>query len=160
MQHKYILIFVLVFVTKVCGWSQEKQDTTLSLDSLVTDSSTRALLVKTALEYIGVSYRRGQSNAKGFDCSGYVKFVYNKFNLDLPHSSSSQFKQCHRITKEVAQPGDLVFFVTRGKRISHVGIYLGNQQFVHAPSYGKKVSVSTLESAYYKRRLAGFGAVL
>jgi cell wall-associated NlpC family hydrolase len=113
-----------------------------------------------AKEYIGVRYRHGQSNAHGFDCSGYVKYIFRKFDFSLPHSSSAQYKQCRRVKFNEAQPGDLVFFVINGKHISHVGIYLGNHMFIHSPSYGKRVSIESLDGAYYKRRLLGFGSVL
>ena len=108
----------------------------------------------------GVSYHYSQSNEDGFDCSGYVKYIYGNFGYSLPRSSFDQYKQSRHLKAVDALPGDLVFFITRGKRISHVGIYLGNNQFIHSPSRGKSVSISNLDEIYYKKHLAGFGAYL
>jgi cell wall-associated NlpC family hydrolase len=160
MEKKLLIIFGLIFFAPLLAFSQEKTETSAVKDTLIIGSSIREMLIKKAKEYIGVKYRRGQSNKNGFDCSGFVKYVYEKFNFSLPHSSRAQFKQCKQIKIEDAQPGDLVFFVTLGKRISHVGIYLGDHLFIHAPSRGLRVSISTLDALYYKKRLVGFGSVL
>lgn len=120
----------------------------------------RLSIVEKAREYIGVNYRYGRSDEQGFDCSGYVRFVYSKFGFTLPHSSSEQYKQSRHVKNRKALPGDLVFFQTRGKPIGHVGIYLGDNSFIHSPSRGKQVCIESLDSAYYKSRLVGFGSFL
>lgn len=129
-------------------------------DSINSCEATRYNIIQKACNYIGVSYRYGQSSEKGFDCSGYVKFIYQKFGLSLPHSSYAQYKMSKHLDNTEAQTGDLVFFITRGKSISHVGIYLGNNQFIHSPGRGQTVSVDSLGAGYYKRHLVGFGSVL
>lgn len=130
-------------------------------DTIIYSDTIRNGIIGKALKYIGVGYHYGQSSEKGFDCSGYVKYVYGSFGLPLPHSSYEQYKMSTRIKAPEAEPGDLVFFITRGgKRISHVGIYLGDNQFIHSTSRGKTVSVSSLDAEYYKRHLAAFGSVL
>jgi cell wall-associated NlpC family hydrolase len=113
-----------------------------------------------AKKYMGVSYHYSQSNENGFDCSGYVKYVYSSLGYSLPRSSFDQYHQSRHLKANEAQPGDLVFFITHGKKISHVGIYLGNNQFIHSPSKGKSVSISNLDDIYYKKHLAGFGTYL
>jgi len=127
--------------------------------TVLTDS-LRASLVKNARQYIGVKYQYSQSNENGFDCSGYVKYVYGNFGYSLPRSSFDQYKQSRHVKAVEAQPGDLIFFVTRGRKVSHVGIYLGDNLFIHSPSKGKSVSISNLDEIYYKKHLAGFGAYL
>lgn len=113
-----------------------------------------------ASNYLGVKYRYGQASEKGFDCSGFVKFVFRNFGFDLPHSAYYLYKITRHVESTKAQCGDLVFFITRGKGVSHVGIYLGNNQFIHSPGKGRTVSIDSLGTNYYKRHLVGFGSVL
>jgi hypothetical protein len=172
MKLKYIKILILLLLLPLKGWSQsdfkvifdEDEDPKVTVhDTLipfVLTDTLRTSLVSNAKKYIGVSYHYSQSNENGFDCSGYVKYVYGNFGYSLPRSSFDQYKQSRHVKALEAQPGDLVFFVTRGKKISHVGIYLGNNQFIHSPSKGKSVSISNLEELYYKQHLAGFGSYL
>lgn len=160
MRKKRWILSGFMFFATILAFAQENPIPGTPKDSLVTELSIREMLIKKAKEYIGVKYRRGQSNSKGFDCSGFVKYVFGKFNLSLPHSSLAQYRQCIKIKIDEAQPGDLVFFATLGKYISHVGIYLGNNLFIHAPSRGYRVSISTLDAAYYKKHFIGFGTIL
>jgi cell wall-associated NlpC family hydrolase len=170
MQLKYINILILILVLPFKSWSQSDFKVIFDDDppAAVNDApkitvladSLRASLVGNAMKYIGVRYHYSQSNENGFDCSGYVKYVYGNFGYSLPRSSYEQYKQSRHIKAFKAQPGDLVFFVTRGKKISHVGIYLGNNQFIHSPGKGKSVSISNLDEIYYKKHLAGFGTYL
>lgn len=129
-------------------------------DSTAKHKIIRKGIIEKAFDYIGVHYRYGASSEKGFDCSGFVKFVFRKFGLELPHSSYSQYQFSKHIETNEAQFGNLVFFVTRGKGVSHVGIYLGNEQFIHSPGRGKTVSIDSLNAGYYKKHLVGFGSVL
>jgi uncharacterized protein YfaT (DUF1175 family) len=122
--------------------------------------SLRFLIVKNANKYLGVRYHYGQSNANGFDCSGFVRYVYGNCGYTLPHSSLAQYQMSKHVKAAKALPGDLVFFRTHGRHVSHVGIYLGDSTFIHSPSTGKTVSVDSLNAAYYKNRLVGFGKVL
>lgn len=127
---------------------------------MVTDTALRYLIVEKARQYLGVGYLYGHSNENGFDCSGYVKYVYSNFGYDLPRSSHEQFYKSRHIKKRQVQPGDLVFFKISGRQVSHVGIYIGDDLFIHAPSSGKKVTVDSMEADYYKRHFAGFGTML
>jgi len=115
------------------------------------------LLVEFALQLRDIRYRRGgRAPATGFDCSGFVHYVFAKvLGLDLPSDSASQYASGEKIARADMQAGDLVFFHTRGKRISHVGIYLGEGQFIHAPTTGERVKVSSLGESYWSRRFAG-----
>jgi len=117
----------------------------------------RHLLVEFALQLRDIRYRRGgRAPATGFDCSGFVHYVFAKvLGLDLPSDSASQYASGENIARADMQAGDLVFFHTRGKRISHVGIYLGEGRFIHAPTTGERVKVSSLGESYWSRRFVG-----
>jgi cell wall-associated NlpC family hydrolase len=129
-------------------------------DTVINCDTLRKEIIKKAHDYIGVRYCYGKSCETAFDCSGYVKFIYKSFGLTLPHSSYYQYKMSKHMASTEAKPGDLVFFITRGKGISHVGIYLGENLFIHSPGRGRYVSVDTLDTGYYHNHLVGFGAVL
>lgn len=111
-------------------------------------------------DWYGVRYRSGGDDKAGVDCSGFVKRLYEHvFSTDLLRTAFEQFNNC-RIVKEKddLQEGDLVFFRTHGKRISHVGVYLANYYFVHA-STSKGVIISSLNEDYWKRYYAGAGYI-
>jgi len=121
-------------------------------------SRLRQALVALAMQLRDVRYvRGGHSPSTGFDCSGFVRYVFaHAIGLRLPANSARQFLAGARVKRGDMQPGDLVFFHTRGKkRISHVGIYLDNGRFIHSPSAGKSVEVSSLDEAYWAKRFAG-----
>jgi len=104
----------------------------------------------------GVPYNYGGSSPRGFDCSGLVYYAYREAGFVVPRTSREQLRASRPLTLKEALPGDLVFFSTPEK-VSHVGIYLGGQQFVHAPSTGKSVEIETLEQDYYRRHLIRIG---
>ena len=117
----------------------------------------RSEIVRTAKRFIGVPYKWGGTSAKkGFDCSGLTLVVYRLNGLGLPRASFHQFKTGRAISRQELQAGDLVFFATRKpKRVSHVGIYIGDGKFIHAPRRGKDVRISKLSSPYYSKRYMG-----
>lgn len=115
-------------------------------------------LVALAMELRNIRYRRGGKNPdSGFDCSGFVRYVFlHSLGLDLPTSSAAQFVAGVKVARDDMRSGDLVFFRTAGKnRISHVGIYLDGGRFIHAPSAGKTVRVDSLSETYWSKRFAG-----
>jgi cell wall-associated NlpC family hydrolase len=139
-----------------------KKGKTLDLsmnDSMLIDT-LRMQIIEKARQYIGVNYKYGQSNENGFDCSGYVKYIYGQFGYTLPHSSYEQYSKSKPLKGNNAKPGDLVFFVTRGSKVSHVGIYMGDNTFIHSPSRGKQVRIDSLDSEYFRRHLAGFRTII
>ncbi len=111
----------------------------------------RGLLVRVAKAFLGVPYKLGGSTLKGIDCSALVKKIYEVFNIQLPRTAREQFKVGIRIEKDQLKEGDLVFFRRRGNN-AHVGIYVGDNQFVHASSYSREVRVDYLNTPYYSQR--------
>lgn len=118
-------------------------------------SNIRTKLVEEAFDYLGVKYRYGGESKSGLDCSALTRLVYKAIGIILPQNSSLQYKNGMEIEKEEALPGDLVFF-KRGSGIGHVGIYLGNDLFVHASYTLRRVVISSLSERYFKERFAGF----
>ena len=109
------------------------------------------LLVKVAMGFLGAPYRLGGSSVTGIDCSGFVKKIYQFFNIDLPRTAYEQSCVGMRVSRHELAEGDLLFFNTR-KNVGHVGIYIGNNKFVHACSRKKGVRVDNLDTPYYDRR--------
>lgn len=117
----------------------------------------RDQIVRTALSFEGVSYKWGGiSPSSGFDCSGLTMAVYQLNGLRLPRTSAQQYTYGKLIRKKELKKGDLVFFATSGgSAISHVGVYIGDNQFIHAPSEGKSITTESLSNRYYKKRYVG-----
>jgi peptidoglycan endopeptidase LytF len=115
----------------------------------------KADVVRLAYGYRGTPYRYGSSGNGSFDCSGFTSYVYRKKGVSLPHNAAAQFGHGSRVKGGQMKPGDLVFFNTGRRRISHVGIYAGEGKFVHASSGGGRVRVDSLNSGYYRSRLVG-----
>jgi len=117
----------------------------------------RSELVKTARRFIGIPYRWGGTTAKnGFDCSGLTMVSYRLNGLNLPRVSRSQYKAGRWVAKSKLRPGDLVFFATKGgKRVTHVGMYAGNGEFIHAPRTGKNVRIEKLSNKFFAKTYVG-----
>lgn len=122
--------------------------------------TVRGTITRIATDMVGVPYRYGGTSPKeGFDCSGLVFYSYTRAGLSVPRNSIELFKAAEKIPLDAAREGDLVFFQDQ-RRLSHVGIYIGGGRFVHAPSSGSAVRVSTLDSEYYRRHLVGVGRLI
>ncbi|MDR0310710.1 MAG: C40 family peptidase [Acidobacteriota bacterium] len=122
----------------------------------VEELTTRDRLVEAGFNMLGVRYRFGGTSEKtGFDCSALVKNLFEKVGFTLPRSSREQYKQGEKVAKEDLQKGDLVFFSSSGKTPTHVGIYIGDNQFLHAASRAKKVIISDLGKTWYDLRYLG-----
>ena len=117
----------------------------------------RAELVTTVRRFLGVPYRWGGEDRKnGFDCSGLTMVSYRLNGLNLPRNSRMQFKAGQYVAKKNLRQGDLVFFATKGgKRVTHVGMYVGNGKFIHAPRTGKTVRVASLANNFWKKTYVG-----
>ena len=117
---------------------------------------TAATVKDTALSYRGVPYRFGGTDpASGFDCSGFIHYVLAKHQLDVPRTTSEQFRLGQRVKREDIRPGDLVFFSTIAPGASHVGLAISATEFVHAPATSGVVRVESLQSTYWRPRFVG-----
>lgn len=121
----------------------------------VPKQSVGAEAAQHAMSMIGTYYQYGGSTpAQGFDCSGLIQYSYKKAGRMVPRNTRLQRKSSRSISYQGLKKGDLLFFHQAGKRFGHVAIYVGNQQFVHAPSSGKRVRVDSLKNRYWRRHLA------
>jgi len=120
-------------------------------------SDIRDELVGHAKKYLGVPYRWGWEDVStGFDCSGLTLSVYRESGINLPRTARSQYSKGRYVSKRDLKEGDLVFFKTgKGSSITHVGVYIGRNTFIHAPGKGKKVRTESLSASYYKKRYGG-----
>lgn len=116
-----------------------------------------AELVVTSMGFLGVPYKRGGNSVEtGFDCSGFVRAMYEQtLGLILPRRAEQQAAATDKIDRADLQPGDLVFFNTMRRAFSHVGIYLGDGKFIHSPKPGSEVRVEDMGLSYWKRRFDG-----
>jgi len=115
------------------------------------------LMLGQAMTLLGVPYKRGGHSAEsGFDCSGFVRHLYEtSIGRLLPRRAEEQAVATEKIDRSELNPGDLVFFNTMRRTFSHVGIYIGDGKFIHAPSAGKAVRVDDLRAAYWTKRFTG-----
>ena len=114
-------------------------------------------LITQAMDLLGVPYRRGGNNeTSGFDCSGFVRHLYeSSVGMLLPRRAEEQARSTETIDRSELKPGDLVFFNTMKRAFSHVGIYVGDGKFIHSPRPGKAVKVDDMRSAYWQKRFNG-----
>jgi cell wall-associated NlpC family hydrolase len=165
---KYSVIAVLLCCTLANGVrAQEAQPAPSTTAAAVVEASAAAAadgyferardVIFYALSMIGISYRWGGSTPQtGFDCSGFVMHVYQQIaGLVLPRDSYSMARVGEQVSGDDLRPGDLVFFNTLRKPFSHVGIYLGEQRFVHSPSSGGRVQIVSMNEPYWKTRYNG-----
>ncbi|MBQ6868462.1 MAG: C40 family peptidase [Clostridia bacterium] len=118
-------------------------------------------VVNKAKQYLGVKYVYGGASPSGFDCSGFTSYVYKQFGIKLNRSSSAQTSNGYKVSKSELQLGDLVFFSSPGsKSVGHVGIYIGNGNFIHAVKPGRAVEIDTMTSGYYNTYYWGARRVL
>jgi len=113
-------------------------------------------LVVNAMGFLGVPYRRGGSSENGVDCSGFVRTIYEQtVGLMLPRRANEQAAATQKIDRSELKPGDLVFFNTMRRTFSHVGIYVGDNKFIHAPKPGARVRVEDMGLSYWNTRFDG-----
>ncbi|OYU12184.1 MAG: glycoside hydrolase [Comamonadaceae bacterium PBBC1] len=166
----WILLTVICLVSPVALSAPSDEEVQTALDtglvsqlggqiSQVKDkaSSKATGMVMQAMDLLGVPYKRGgSSESSGFDCSGFVRHLYEKsVGQLLPRRAEEQARSTEVIESEELKPGDLVFFNTMKRAFSHVGIYVGDGKFIHAPRSGKSVKVDDMRSAYWQKRFNG-----
>jgi cell wall-associated NlpC family hydrolase len=162
--HRKLLAAVVLFGSLQMGsaFAQSLVEIEPSPKSFASTVSTAVadkteLLINNAMQLIGVRYRWGGNTPQsGLDCSGFVRYVFNDtFGFLLPRKSAQMSKVGLEIGKEELQPGDLVFFNTMRHAFSHVGIYVGDNKFIHAPSKGKSIRVDDMTKVYWEKRYNG-----
>ncbi|MDK8193090.1 C40 family peptidase [Paenibacillus sp. UMB7766-LJ446] len=124
----------------------------LMLSNYAGSASANEVRIETQVnKVIGTPYLMGGTSTSGFDCSGFILYIMDKYNINLPRTSQMQAKSGAAVEMEDLRTGDLVFFNTSGRGISHAGIYIGNDSFAHSSS-SKGVTISGLNEKYYKER--------
>lgn len=160
-----LLTAALLILLAGCASQPQRKGSALigssSSPPIIIDSHKRNEVVMTALGLIDTRYKYGGSSpATGFDCSGLVAYVFAKSaSQRLPHNTEALARQSRPIAKSQLSAGDFVFFNTLNQSLSHVGIYLGDGQFINAPSSGGKVRIDSLNSRYFAQRFDGAGTL-
>jgi len=165
---KFNLLYILLVIVILSACSSKKSVTATSSKSAsyehikntlqLTDKEMHTPLYEFIAEWYGVPYKYGECSKNGIDCSGFVNLLYQKvYHKTLERNSNDIFqKQCKKINKNGLKEGDLVFFKIDSKEISHVGVYLRNNKFVHA-STKKGVMISDLNEPYFQKHFYAFG---
>lgn len=147
-----ILLILLVFLS-ACSTPEPRRNAFISRKPVIAlqDESKRSDVVMYAFGLISVDYRFGGNNPEsGLDCSGMVSYIYqNSLGLKLPHNAAQIAGLGREINGADMRPGDLVFFNTQNRPFSHVGIYIGDGRFIHAPHTNGKIEVSSLKNRYF-----------
>ncbi len=163
----YALCLLLTFFSVSCSaiepMPMPTADANVSLEQISKEQNTynwsgrAGEVLVNALSLTGIKYARGGNTPEaGFDCSGFVRYVFKQAaSLTLPHSALAISQIGKTVPKNDLQPGDLVFFNTMRNTFSHVGIYLGNNRFIHSPSAGGKVRVESMQDGYWSTRFSG-----
>lgn len=162
---KWPLLFILFTFVVACTGKQQPtgqessittdQKPSISPEKAIESPGTQALDV--ARKMLGIPYRYGGTDPRGFDCSGLVRYAFNQSGVKLPRTSREIFRASQKINPQKIEPGDLVFFALSANKISHVGIYAGQSRFIHSPSSGKGVSYASMANPYWQRRLIAAG---
>jgi len=157
--NQIIFIFLLAAILVGCSSAPHKSSNTTRYQQ-VTNKHQQKAIINNARAMLGVKYYYGGSSANtGFDCSGLVYYSYLKQGIKIPRTTTAQLKTSRKIPKSALRVGDLVFFAINGSKVSHVGIFLGNNKFIHAPSTGKKVNITTMDSKYWRKRFITGGRI-
>ena len=132
-------------------------ETRMPVRESVIGSSVGSEIVIRAVALLGSPYKWGGNDPAGFDCSGLVRYLHHEVGIDVPRTAAEQYRAATPVNPADLEPGDLLFFRTRGRAVSHVAIYAGSGRFVHAPKTGSTIELRALEDDYYRRRLIGAG---
>ena len=138
------------------GGSAPKANTTVKAPASNGSSYVRSA----ALRFLGIRYANGGTSGWGMDCSGYTQAVYRSMGISLPRTAAAQFRSGYAVGRSNLQAGDLMFFNTMGRGVSHVAIYLGSGQFANANSYYGRTMIDNLSNPYWSSRYVGARRVL
>jgi len=160
-QRLALLLALAAAVTGCAGLPQQPAaPPRATIEPRAADTYVGAAIAELARDLVGSQYRYGGAKPdEGFDCSGLVFYTYGKAGYRVPRTSQELFRVARKIALGDAGAGDLMFFQDETK-LSHVGIYLGDGWFVHAPASGQQVAVANLDSPYYQQHLVAVGRLL
>jgi cell wall-associated NlpC family hydrolase len=153
-----VLGYLPLFLLTACSTVPNHPPVTMAFNPQANNPSEALgeIIVQSANLQMGVPYKfGGESPYEGFDCSGLALYSHRINGISIPRRTAEQFEQGKHINRTDLNSGDLLFFRTMGKSVSHVGIYMGNNIFIHAPNSRKNVQTETLDNPYYKRRYLG-----
>ena len=152
-----LLLITIVFYVTACS-SPSKYPASDSVKSK--SHSKQKRIISIAKAQLGKPYRfGGTSPTKGFDCSGLINFSFKKAGLAVPRTTKQLYRASSPISRRHLKTGDLVFFKINRRKVSHVGLYLGNNRFIHAPSSGKYVNIANLNDKYWRQRFVRGGRI-
>lgn len=153
----FTVLSFCVFAQTVNTQTETPAESSKTLNALKDLRDRTSDLTINAMSLLGIKYKRGgDSPENGLDCSGFVRLVFkNSSETELPRTAKEISDKGDKIAQKDIKPGDLVFFNTLKKSFSHVGIYLGDSKFIHAPSAGGKVRIESMNVAYWKKRFNG-----
>jgi murein DD-endopeptidase len=162
---KWPLLFMLLMLVVACSGKPQPtgQDSSVTSNQKPSSSPSKAIIspgaqaLDVAREMLGTPYRYGGRDPRGFDCSGLVGYAFNQGGIELPRTSREIFRISQKLAPQKLEPGDLVFFAISANKISHVGIYAGQNRFIHSPSSGKGVSYARMDNSYWQKCLVGAG---
>ena len=157
-----LLLPLLLGTSAAQAADQDNNDASGMLQRISSFTDRATSLAIEAMSLVGIHYRRGgNSPEKGLDCSGLVRYVFSQsMQMALPHNALAISKMGSNVDRDQLQPGDLVFFNTLRRTFSHVGIYLGDNKFIHAPTPGSAVRIESMDLNYWKARFNGARRVL
>ena len=158
--HRFVtgLCLTALLVASGSAWcAEEPEQASTPMEKLQSFTDRAAELGMQAMGLIGINYKRGGNTPEsGLDCSGFVRYVFKEaWGADLPRTSIELSRTGKPVDSKDLQPGDLVFYNTLRRGFSHVGIYLGDNKFIHAPSTGGQVRIESMTVDYWKKRFNG-----
>lgn len=151
---KLLIILILLFGLNACGSFPVRE----SIQQPTNLPNKNQVVIYSAMQFIGTPYVFGGTSNNGVDCSGLVYLAFQNAGIQIPRTSLQQYRKSDRIHRRQLLPGDLVFFkLERGNPVSHVGIYIGDKRFIHAPRTGKSVEYASLNNNFWGSRFTGAG---
>lgn len=149
-------VCTILLVLGACSFAPERVGSHSRHEAITATGSAGHRAAAVALQQVGIPYRYGGATPNGFDCSGLVQYAYSRAGKRVPRTTGQLWSQLRPVPPRDLQPGDVLFFRIEGK-VAHVGLYLGDSQFVHAPSTGRTVAIAKLDAPFYETSLIRAG---